>query len=59
MLTAEIIIIVVCLLMAAFFSSSEIAYNMVAESRLEKKAEEEGKLFYRLAYKIKHGLAYL
>lgn len=54
MLTAEIIIIVVCLLMAAFFSSSEIAYNMVAESRLEKKAEEEGKLFYRLAYKIKH-----
>ena len=54
MLTAEIIIIVVCLLMAAFFSSSEIAYNMVAESRLLKKAEEEGKLFYRLAYKIKH-----
>lgn len=50
----EIIIIVVCLLISAFFSSSEIAYNMVAESRLLKKAEEEGKLFYRLAYKIKH-----
>lgn len=52
-MTTEIIIIGICLLFSAIFSSAEIAYNMASESRLEKKAEEEGKLFYRLAYKIK------
>ena len=51
-MTTQLIIIGICLLFSAFFSSSEIAYNMASESRLEKKAEE-GKLFYRLAYKIK------
>lgn len=51
-MTTQLIIIGICLLFSAFFSSSEIAYNMASESRLEKKAEE-GKLFHRLAYKIK------
>ncbi len=52
-MTFEIILLIVCLVLAAFFSSSEIAYNMASESRLEKKAEEEDKLLYRLAYKVK------
>ncbi len=51
-MTVQIIMLLVCLLFAAFFSASEIAYNMANESRLEKKAEN-GRLFHRLAYKIK------
>ncbi len=52
-MTFDIILFLICLVLSAFFSSSEIAYNMASESRLEKKAEEDGRLFYRLAYKIK------
>ncbi len=52
-MTAQFITIIICLLFSAFFSSSEIAYNMANESRLEKKAEN-GRLFHRLAYKIKN-----
>ncbi len=51
-MTVQIIMLIVCLLFAAFFSASEIAYNMANESRLAKKAEN-GRLFHRLAYKIK------
>ena len=52
MFAIQLTILLICLFFSAFFSSAEIAYNMASESRLEKKAEE-GKLFYRLAYKIK------
>ncbi len=51
-MTLEIIILIVCLILSAFFSSSEIAYNMASESRLEKKAED-GRFYHRLAHKIK------
>ncbi len=51
-MTVQLILMAICLLFSAFFSSSEIAYNMASESRLEKKAEN-GRLFHRLAYKIK------
>ncbi len=52
-MTVQIILLLICLIFSAFFSSAEIAYNMASESRLEKKAEEEGRLFHRLAFKIK------
>ena len=52
-MTLQIILLFICLIFSAFFSSAEIAYNMANESRLEKKAEEEGRLFHRLAFKIK------
>ncbi|MBO7218194.1 MAG: HlyC/CorC family transporter [Clostridia bacterium] len=52
-MTLDFILIGICLLFSAFFSSAEIAYNMSSESRLEKKAEEEGRFFQRLAFKIK------
>ena len=52
-MTLDFILIGICLLFSAFFSSAEIAYNMSSESRLEKKAEEEGRLFQRIAFKIK------
>ncbi len=51
-MTVQIIVLIVCLCFSAFFSSAEIAYNMVNESRLEKKAKE-GNLAFRLAYRIK------
>ncbi len=51
-MTTQFILIFICLLFSALFSYSEIAYNMASESRLEKKAEN-GRLFHRLAYKIK------
>lgn len=52
-MTLQIILLFICLVFSAFFSSAEIAYNMASESRLEKKVEEEGRLFHRLAFKIK------
>lgn len=51
-MTVDLILIGICLIFSAFFSSSEIAYNMANESRLEKKAEEGG-LIPRIAFKIK------
>lgn len=48
----EIIALILCLLLSMFFASSEIAYNVTSESRLDKKAEN-GNLFNRLALKIK------
>ena len=53
-MTFSIILMLICLVFSAFFASAEIAYNMASESRIQKKIEENGKLYYRLAYKIKN-----
>ena len=50
-MSIDIIILIVCLVLSGFFSASETAYNVVLQSRLEKKAES-GKFLDRLTLKI-------